>query len=157
MPSPDTCPCGSALAYRTCCAPFHRGAGEAPDAESLMRSRYAAYAKKEIPYLLKTLHPSHEDRALPEAKLLALLAEAAREQRYMGLAILDRRGPDDGGIAEVLFHARVFQRGKDFSFVERSEFAHDGTGWRYLRGETVSVGKLAGDPRELTLATFPKS
>ncbi len=157
MPSPDTCPCGSGLAYRACCAPFHRGASEAPDAESLMRSRYAAYAKKEIPYLRKTLHPSHEDRVLPEAKLLGLLAEAAREQRYMGLAILDRRAPDEGGIAEVLFHARVFQRGKDFSFVERSEFAHDGTGWRYLRGDTVSVAKLAGDPRELTLATFPKS
>lgn len=121
-----------------------------------MRSRYAAYAKKEIPYLIRTLHPSHEDRALPEAQLLALLAEAAREQRYMGLAILDRRGPDAGGMAEVLFHARVFQRGKDFSFVERSEFAHDGTGWRYLRGDTVPVNKIAGDPRELTLATFPK-
>jgi SEC-C motif domain protein len=121
-----------------------------------MRSRYAAYAKKEIPYLLKTLHPSHEDRALPEAKLLGLLAEAAREQRYMGLAILDRRAPDEGGIAEVLFHVRVFQRGKDFSFVERSEFAHDGTGWRYLRGDTVPVNKIAGDPRALTLATFPR-
>jgi SEC-C motif-containing protein len=121
-----------------------------------MRSRYAAYVKKEIPYLIKTLHPSHEDRALPEAELLALLAEAAREQRYMGLAILDRRAPDEGGIAEVLFHARVFQRGKDFSFVERSDFAHDGTGWRYLRGDTVAVNKIAGDPLALTLATFPK-
>lgn len=121
-----------------------------------MRSRYAAYAKREIPYLLRTLHPSHEDRAIPEAQLLRLLAEAAREQRYMGLAILDRRGPDEGGIAEVLFHARVFQRGKDCSFVERSEFAHDGTGWRYLRGDTLSVSKLAGDPQTLTLATFPK-
>ena len=156
MPSTDTCPCGSGLAYKACCAPLHRGSREAPDAESLMRSRYAAYVKKEIPYLIKTLHPSHEDRALPEAQLLTLLAEAAREQRYMGLAILDRRGPDAGGIAEVLFHARVFQRGKDFSFVERSEFAHDGTGWRYLRGDTVPVNKIASDPRTLTLATFPK-
>jgi SEC-C motif-containing protein len=156
MPSPDPCPCGSGLAYKACCAPFHRKEREAPDAESMMRSRYSAYARKEIPYLLETLHAKHEDRSLPEAQLRKLLAEAAREQRYMGLTILDRRGPDAGGIAEVLFHARVFQRGKDFSFVERSEFAHDGKGWRYLHGDTVPVGKLAADPGSLTLATFPR-
>ena len=156
MPSPDLCPCGTGLAYKACCAPFHRNEREAPDAESMMRSRYSAYARKEIQYLFDTLHAKHEDRSLPEAQLRKLLAEAAREQRYMGLTILDRRGPDAGGIAEVLFHARVFQRGKDFTFVERSEFAHDGKGWRYLHGDTVPVGKLAADPLSLTLATFPR-
>ena len=156
MASPDLCPCGSGLLYKACCAPFHRGLREAPDAESLMRSRYAAYAKKEIPYLIRTLHAGHEDRALPEAELTGLLASAARNQRYMGLTILDRRGPDAAGMAEVLFHARVFERGKDFSFVERSEFTHDGTGWRYLRGDTVPVGKIEGDLAALTFTTFPK-
>jgi SEC-C motif domain protein len=156
MSSPDLCPCGSGLVYRICCAPFHRGEREAPDAESMMRSRYAAYVKKEIGYLIKTLDASHEDRALPEAELQKLLAAAARNQRYMGLTILDRRGPDEGGMAEVLFHARVFERGKDFSFVERSEFRHDGTGWRYVHGDTVSVGKIPGDPLAVSFATFPK-
>jgi SEC-C motif-containing protein len=154
MSSPDLCPCGSTLLYKSCCAPLLKGEREAPDAESMMRSRYTAYAKKVIPYLITTLHPRHEDRAIPEAELLKLLATAARNQRYMGLTILDRRGPNAEGVAEVLFHARVFERGRDFSFVERSEFAHDGTGWRYLHGVTVPVGEVKGDLATLTLATF---
>lgn len=156
MPSPDLCPCGSSLLYKSCCAPLHKGEREAPDAESMMRSRYAAYAKKEIPYLMTTLHAKHEDRAMPEAELSKLLAAAARNQRYLGLTILDRRGPNAEGVAEVLFHARVFERGRDFSFVERSEFAHDGTGWRYVHGDTVPVGKIEGDPKSVTFATFPQ-
>ena len=154
MASPDLCPCGSGAVYKSCCAPFHKGEREAPDAESLMRSRYSAYSKREIAYLIKTLDPAHDDRKVPEAELHKLLATAARNQRYMGLTILDHRGPDAAGIAEVLFLAKVFERGRDFSFVERSEFAHDGTGWRYRRGDTVSLTKIPGDPRALTLATF---
>ena len=156
MASPDLCPCGSGLAYKLCCAPFHRGEREAPDAESMMRSRYAAYAKKEIAYLLKTLDPAHDDRQVPEAELHALLAIAARNQRYMGLTILDRAPPSAAGVAEVLFIAKVFERGRDFTFVERSEFAHDGTGWRYRHGDTVPVASIPGDPLALTLATFPR-
>jgi SEC-C motif-containing protein len=154
MASSDLCPCGSGAAYKTCCAPYHKGEREAPDAESMMRSRYAAYAKREIAYLIKTLDAAHEDRKVPEAELQGLLAAAARNQRYMGLTILDHRGPNAAGIAEVLFLAKVFERGRDFSFVERSEFTHDGTGWRYRRGEPVPVAKIPGDLRALTLATF---
>ena len=35
---------------------------EAPDAERLMRSRYSAFALREVAYLWKTLHPDHPDR-----------------------------------------------------------------------------------------------
>lgn len=156
MASPDLCPCGSGLVYKACCAPLHKGEREAPDAESMMRSRYAAYAKKEIGYLIKTIHPAHDDRKMPEAELHKLLAAAARNQRYMGLTILDRAAPNADGIAEVLFIAKVFERGRDFTFAERSEFAHDGTGWRYRRGDTVAIGAIPGDPKALTLATFPR-
>lgn len=37
------CPCGTGLPYGECCAPRHRGA-TAPTAETLMRSRYTAFA-----------------------------------------------------------------------------------------------------------------
>ena len=154
MASPDICPCGSGLLYKSCCAPLHKGEREAPDAESMMRSRYAAYAKREIAYLIKTLDPAHDDRKLPAGELLTVLAAAARNQRYMGLTILDHAAPSPEGIAEVLFLAKVFERGRDFSFVERSEFVHDGVGWRYRRGDLLPIDKIPGDPRALTLATF---
>ncbi len=53
------CPCGSALPYGTCCAPWLNGwAGNrhAPTAEALMRSRYSAYVMGLPDYLLATWH-----------------------------------------------------------------------------------------------------
>lgn len=156
MPAPRDCPCTSGRPYGACCGPFHRGEREAPDAEALMRSRFAAFALKDAAYLVRTLHPDHEDRQRPEAELLRELKASAGAFRYMGLDILDKRAPDEGGIAEVLFLARVFQKGRDLSFVERSAFAHDGAGFRYLRGEAVPLARLSGDPGALTLASFPQ-
>jgi SEC-C motif domain protein len=150
------CVCGSGRPYKACCEPFHRGLREAPDAESLMRSRYAAFALKDADYLVRTLHPDHADRALPEAEIRRSIRVTTTAFKYMGLAILDRAPPGDDGIAVVLFFAKIFEKGQERSFVERSEFMHDGEGWRYLRGEMWPVQKLAGDPAALTLATFPR-
>jgi SEC-C motif-containing protein len=102
-----------------------------------MRSRYAAFALKEVDYLWRTLHADHDDRSRPAADVLREFREASRTNRYMGLRILDVREPDAGGIARVVFEARVFRKGRDLSFVESSEFLHDGEGWRYLRGYAV--------------------
>lgn len=119
-----------------------------------MRSRFAAFAKKEAAYLYRTLHAEHEDRAVDEATMVKLLRATASEHRYAGLAILDRAGPDADGVAQVLFLARVFHRSTDRSFVELSDFAHDGVGWRYWRGKSSPVGAVQGDPMSLRIPTF---
>lgn len=156
MPSKDDCPCGSGRLYKVCCAPFHRGEREAPDAEALMRSRFAAFAKKDAAYLWRTLHPDHDERQRDEATVVRELRAAASAFRYAGLVILDREPPDVHGIARVLFLARVFDKSQERSFVELSDFAHDGEGWRYLRGDLRPVRALEGDPRTLTIATFSR-
>ncbi len=119
-----------------------------------MRSRFAAFAKKEAGYLYRTLHPDHEDRAVEEAVMVKQLRAVASEYRYAGLAILDKAPPDAEGIAEVLFLARVFHKSTERSFLELSDFAHDGEGWRYLRGINVPVSAVKGDPLELRIDTF---
>ncbi len=48
-----SCPCGSPL-YSECCQPLHLGQKKAETAEQLMRSRYSAFAKYEIDYIIKT-------------------------------------------------------------------------------------------------------
>ena len=53
------CPCGSNRSYDECCAPLINGERQADTAEALMRSRYSAYVKQNIPYLGETLHPKH--------------------------------------------------------------------------------------------------
>ncbi len=150
----ERCPCGTGRPYAACCAPFHRGEREAPDAEALMRSRYAAFARRELEYLWRTLHPDHPDRAEGHDRALARLRASASAYRYMGLEVLDTAGPDADGVARVLFLARVFEKGRDQSFVERSDFAHDGDGWRYLAGVGARASRLRGGTSGLTLADF---
>ncbi|MCE9673837.1 hypothetical protein LY474_39190 [Myxococcus stipitatus] len=156
MPPAPPCPCCSGLRYRECCAPFHRGEAEAPDAERLMRSRYAAFAQREAAYLWKTLHPDHPDRARPQEEVLRELRDFARAHQYPKLVVMDRRPPDANGVAQVLFFAKVFEKGKERSFVERSYFRHDGTGWRYHSGDTRMPRDLPVPPEALTLDTFPE-
>ncbi|HZI12317.1 MAG TPA: YchJ family metal-binding protein [Myxococcus sp.] len=155
MPPPP-CPCSSGLSYRECCAPFHKGQAEPPDAERLMRSRYSAFALREVAYLWKTLHPDHPDRARPQEEVLRELRAFAQGHQFPKLVVMDRQPPDADGQARVLFFAKVFEKGKERSFVERSNFRHDGTGWRYHSGVTKLPRELPGPPESLTLATFPE-
>jgi SEC-C motif-containing protein len=120
-----------------------------------MRSRYSAFALKEVEYLWRTLHPEHPDRARPKEDLLRELRASATRHKYPRLHVLDRRPPDASGTAQVLFYARIFESGKDRSFLERSDFRHDGTGWRYHSGVALAPGQVPGPPESLTLATFP--
>ena len=57
------CPCGGG-SYGRCCAPMHRGERQAPTAEQLMRSRYSAFVRGEVDYLLAT----HPEPGLPVAR-----------------------------------------------------------------------------------------
>jgi SEC-C motif-containing protein len=100
-----------------------------------MRSRYSAFALGLGGYLVKTLAVEHPDRAADERALVLALSRAKERQRFLGLTILDAR--DDGARGEVTFHARIFERGQDRSFTERSTFLREGGAWRYAAGETV--------------------
>jgi len=120
-----------------------------------MRSRYSAFALREVEYLWRTLHPEHPDRARPKEELLRELRAVCSAHKYPRLHVLDRQPPDETGKAVVLFYARIFEKGKDRSFVERSEFRHDGTGWRYLTGDGQPASELRQSPETLTLAHFP--
>lgn len=154
MPPAPPCPCSSGQRYSQCCAPYHRGA-EPPDAERLMRSRYAAFALKEVAYLWRTLDPRHRDRTRPEAEVLRELRAFCNTHKFPELRVLGHQPPDASGTSRVLFYAKVFESGKDRSFVELSDFHHDGTGWRYLTGVTKQPRELSMPPEQLTLATFP--
>ena len=97
-----------------------------------MRSRYAAFALGLGAYLVSTLAASHPDRALARQELERSLSFAKQRQRYNGLRILETTS--DGVRGEVLFFARIFERGHDRSFAELSDFVREGTAWRYAGG-----------------------
>ena len=56
-----TCPCSSGLQYDACCGPFHKKSQPPPDAISLIRSRYSAYALGNIEYIIDTTSPTSPD------------------------------------------------------------------------------------------------
>jgi SEC-C motif-containing protein len=98
-----------------------------------MRSRYAAFARGLGAYLVRTLASDHPDRAIDQAALTIALSRAKDTQRFLALTILESHTEGERG--EVVFHARIFERGADRSFTERSQFMREGGLWRYAAGE----------------------
>jgi SEC-C motif-containing protein len=103
-----------------------------------MRSRFAAFATKNVDYLWRTLHPDHEDRARPREQVLAELRDACATHRYLALRVLDARDESAAHPARVLFAVRVFHKGRELSFFECSDFVREGRDWRYLTGRGAS-------------------
>ena len=132
MVLPDTlpradCPCGSARRYADCCGRWHAGAGhlQAPDAESLMRSRYSAYVLGLGDYLLATWHASTRPAALePDPPGL----------KWLGLQVRRAVALDDTH-ALVEFVARSRLGGRAQRLHETSRFVREGGRWYYVDGD----------------------
>ena len=126
------CPCGRLdarkrpLAFARCCGrhladPVH---SPAPDAESLMRSRYCAFVLQDADYLLATWHPS---RRPPE-----LAFEPGC--KWLGLEVREHHAVD-ATHAEVEFVARSRRGGRARRLHERSRFVCEDGRWFYVDGE----------------------
>jgi SEC-C motif-containing protein len=144
MATARDCPCRSGLRYAACCGPLHAGERRAETPEQLMRSRFAAFALGRGEYLVDTLARDHEDRAVPRAELVRELSRVKDRRRFLDLAILHAEGD------EVLFYARVFERGADRSFAELSTFVREDGSWKYAHGVAVPRERLPPDPTTLT-------
>jgi len=140
-----TCPCHSGRRFAECCGPILRGGRKAETPEELMRSRYAAFALGEADYLAKTLCADHPDKT----ETAAADYQRAREGlRYLDLCIMHTS--TEGDVGEVLFYARIFERGVDRSFVELSGFVREDGDWKYASGMMVKTEDLPPDPKKLT-------
>ncbi|MCW5663280.1 MAG: hypothetical protein KIT35_05570 [Piscinibacter sp.] len=123
------CPCGRGPAYGACCGRWHAGPlhGQAPDAESLMRSRYSAYVFGLRDYLLATWHPSRRPPTLePDPPGLTWLGLAVKEHRIQ-----------DADHATVRFVARSKLGGRAHRLEETSRFVREDGRWYYLDGDVA--------------------
>ena len=148
--APRDCPCFSGDRAASCCSPLHRGEREAASPEELMRSRYAAFALGLGEYLVRTLAADHPHRGMPPMALVQELRRAHERQRFLGLRILHARVDEDGDEGEVLFHARIFEKGVDHSFAELSRFVREAGAWRYAAGTVIATAELPADVAALT-------
>ena len=108
-----------------------------------MRSRFAAFALGDGPYLVRTLASDHADLDLPRDLLERELSRAHERQRFLGLRVLYTEATADAG--EVLFLARIFEKGADRSFVELSHFVKEDGAWRYASGILAQKSELPDD------------
>ncbi len=131
----QNCPCGrtdgkgNALLGIQCCGRYldHYMDVGAPDAESLMRSRYTAFVLGRNAYLLATWHPDHRPATL----------ELEPGVQWLGLEVRDFRVLDEDH-AEVEFVARSRWQGRATRLHERSRFVRDPDGrWLYVDGDML--------------------
>ena len=130
----ELCPCGRQTAagrpldYASCCGRYHvAGAEPAPDAESLMRSRYSAFVLQLADYLLASWHASTCPPAL----------DFDIDAKWLGLQVRDHlhTGADS---AEVEFVARYRLHGRAVRLHERSRFVREGGRWYYVDGDLLT-------------------
>ncbi|AXK45461.1 YchJ family protein [Brachybacterium saurashtrense] len=124
------CLCGSGEVLGACCGPVLRGQRRAPTAVALMRSRYTAFAVRDLKHLLRSWHPS---TAPAREELADSLAEQVRWLRLDILAT-EAGGPfDEAGVVE--FSALSKGPGGRSVQRERSRFVREDGTWLYLDGE----------------------
>ena len=124
MHPPDTCPCGSGMAYAACCGRWHEGEA-APDAAALMRSRYSAYVLGRIDYLRATWAPE----TCPTD-----LETGPQGLQWLGLQV-KRHEQVDGDHAVVEFVARSKLGGRAHRLHETSRFERRDGRWLYIDGD----------------------
>lgn len=139
----DSCPCGSGRSYAACCGQYISGKAAAPTAEALMRSRYSAYVKHEIPYLMGSCL-STRDAGVDEEST----RRWSESSQWLGLKILraEKGGPSDQeGIVE--FVASYSQGGLKDEHHETASFKREGGAWKYDTGEVVGATMVRASPK----------
>lgn len=121
-----SCPCGSAQ-YSQCCQPLHSGQKKAQTAEQLMKSRYSAFAKQEIAYIVATT-------ALGQQQALDVQAIAAwsKSNQWLKLEVVQAKEKLDKNHAQVEFKAHFHDCQQTQIHHEVSHFVYHVGQWYFL-------------------------
>jgi len=125
------CPCGAVGSYANCCGPFIKAEKKAPTAEALMRSRYTAYTKTAIDYLIATTHPAKQDSYDADS-----MRKWSEEAQWQGLEIIETvAGGENDAVGTVEFIARYAEAGENREHHEIAEFKKVDGCWYFFDGQ----------------------
>lgn len=128
----ELCPCGSRKAEQYCCGMYLSGNKQPETAEKLMRSRYSAFYRGKVDYLIATLHP---DRRQPNDR--QELIKSIDNTQWLSLTIIDTdRGRKNDATGVVEFEA-VYQTTEPAQLHERSRFTKTDGRWYYIDGDLL--------------------
>ena len=124
------CPCGRRdgksreLRYADCCGRYLETDLPAPDAESLMRSRYSAFCLERAPYLQATWHASTRPVGV----------EFDAGVKWLGLEVKAAAAQGDAGVVEFVARYRD-SSGRAHRLHEISRFVQEAGQWLYVDGQ----------------------
>lgn len=119
------CPCGSGAEYAQCCELYISGKKLPATPEALMRSRYSAFVKVQLPYLKETLAPeARGDYAEDDVR------EWASKSEWLGLEVIAAKG------STVEFTAKYKVDGKTLEHHEVANFKKKADRWYYVDGDS---------------------
>ncbi len=122
----DLCPCGSEKPFAACCGRFLSAGAEPETPEALMRSRYSAYATKNLAWVRHTWAPETVPSDLDEA--------ADSDIKWLGLKVLAAARQDETH-GTVEFVARGRLPSGAFRMHELSRFEKRDGRWVYVDGD----------------------
>lgn len=154
--SKQKCPCGGGedkKPYEDCCKPFHTKTEYPETPVVLMKSRFSAYNKGEVDYIIATTHPDNpatEGSKLDSGKVVSTFKQdvkaTCKKVKFLKLDIESDEAGSKEDEAFVTFKAVIQVTGqkgfKQSSFEkeimrEKSRFlkSEDGTKWLYVDGD----------------------
>lgn len=124
------CPCGNDKSYEDCCGLFISGTQIPATPEELMRSRYTAYSKANIDYIISTMKsPAADNFDAVSAR------KWARSAHWLNLQVIQSRIEQQTGYVE--FIATYLERHIKQQIHELSEFHLIDGRWYYITGTHV--------------------
>ena len=137
MSSNESCPCGSLQSYQTCCEPLHQGQQQAQTAEQLMRSRFTAFCKGQVEYLIESLHPSKR-----QADDRQVLSKNIAHNQWLSLKILGQKNGTSQDVQGSVEFVAFYQNQEPGQLHELSQFIKEEGQWFYLEGDMLEPIKF---------------
>jgi SEC-C motif domain protein len=128
----ELCPCGSMKETASCCERFFDSKALPSTPEELMRSRYTAYVRKNVPYLEKTWHHSTSPN---------LSSDDLGASTYIKLAILNSALSKCKKKGTTEFKAYYISFDVLYCLHEKSNFSLEEDGWKYIDGQIFNTEK----------------
>lgn len=147
-PPTGACPCGRSdrrdkpIAYALCCGRYldHFDDTPAPDAESLMRSRYTAFVLERADYLLATWAPQRRPSQVSFDAGVKWLGLDVRSRSVLDADHAEvefvARQRDTSGVATRLHERSRFVRGGDAGD-DAASTSEDKSRWFYVDGDRL--------------------
>jgi SEC-C motif-containing protein len=132
----ELCPCGSELTPQNCCLPLIQGKKKPVTAEQLLRSRYTAFTRGDVDYILNTHHSKTRSDVKREE-----IEDWSKSSEWLGLKIVQKEGGEEkDNQGSIVFCAGYRADGKVNEHWEQSLFEKEEGEWRFLDARGVQVG-----------------